>query len=52
MTTTPPLHWPLGRVFAVYTNNVDLVRVARVETQNGPINRPIFKLRVLPLMAT
>ena len=48
----PPLHWPLGRVVAVYTGNDDLVRVARFKTQNGLINRPISKLRVLPLMAT
>ena len=48
----PPLHWPLERVVAVYTGNDDLVRVARVKTQNGLINRPISKLRILPLMAT
>ena len=48
----PPLHWPLGRFVALYTGNDDLVRVARVKTQNGLINRPISKLRVLPLMAT
>ena len=48
----PPLYWPLGRVVAVYTGNDDLNRVARVKTQNGYINRPISKLRVLPLMAT
>ena len=48
----PPLHWPLGRVVAVYTGYDDLVRVARVKTQNGFINQPISKLRVLLLMAT
>ncbi len=46
---TPPLHWPLGRVVAIFTGNDDICRAVKVKTAKGVYNRPVVKLRRLPI---
>lgn len=47
--TTPPLHWPLGRITNVYTGKDGLVRVADVKSNEKIYKRPVGKLAVLPV---
>ena len=46
---TPPLHWPLGRIVAIFTGNDDICRAVKVRTAKGVYNRPVVKLRRLPI---
>lgn len=43
-----PNVWPLAVVLEVFAGKDGAVRVARLKTKNGEINRPIIKLCVLP----
>ena len=45
-----PLQWPLGRITYVYSGPDKFVRVVKVKTSNGIFNRPVAKLRKLPLL--
>ena len=45
-----PLQWPLGRITYVYSRPDKFVRVVKVKTSNGIFNRPVAKLRKLPLL--
>ena len=45
----PPLQWPLGRVSYVYSGPDKFVRVVKVRTATGIYNRPVAKLRRLPI---
>ena len=45
-----PLQWPLGRITYVYSGPDQFVRVVKVKTSNGIFNRPVAKLRKLPLL--
>ena len=45
----PPLHWPLGRIVAIFTGNDDICRAVKVRTAKGVYNRPVVKLRRLPI---
>ena len=46
---TVPLQRPLGRVTKVFTGNDNVARVAEVRTQKWIGNRPVVKLRKLPV---
>ena len=46
---TPPLQWVLGRVAHVYSGPDQIVRVVKVKTAIGIYNRPVHKLRKLPI---
>jgi hypothetical protein len=48
----PPLQWPLGRILNTYTGNDEICRAARVKTSKGTYNRPVVKLRRLPIKPT
>ena len=45
----PPLQWPLGRVVRIYTGNDDVCRAATIRTAKGTFNRPVVKLRRIPI---
>ena len=45
----PPLQWPLGRIWHVYSGPDQFVRVVKVKTSGGIYNRSVHKLRKLPL---
>ena len=45
----PHLQWPLGRVVRIYTGNDDVCRAATIRTAKGTFNRPVVKLRRLPI---
>lgn len=45
---TPPLHWPLGVVVAVYPGDDGVIRVASVKTTTGIYKRPVVRLCPLP----
>lgn len=45
---TPPLHWPLGVVVAVYYGEDNICRVALVKTATGVYKRPVVRLCPLP----
>ena len=40
----PPLKWRMGRVLSVFPGTDKLVRIVRVKTQNGELDRPIVKI--------
>ena len=44
-----PLQWPLARVSYVYSGPDKFVRVVKVRTPTGEYNRPVNKLKKLPL---
>ena len=44
-----PLQWPLARVSYVYSGPDNFVRVVKVMTSTGEYNRPVNKLKKLPL---
>ena len=44
-----PLQWPLARVSYVYSGPDNFVRVVKVRTSTGEYNRPVNKLKNLPL---
>ena len=45
----PPLQWPIGRVIYVYSGPDKFVRVVKIKTATGIYNRPVHKLRKMPL---
>ncbi|XP_069968885.1 uncharacterized protein [Bactrocera oleae] len=45
----PPQHWVLGRVVGTVEGQDGKVRVADVATKAGTLNRPIYKLALLPI---
>ncbi len=45
----PPLQWAMGRVEVIYTGNDDVCRAVKVRTQKGVYQRPVVKLRRLPV---
>ena len=46
---TPPAEWPLGRVISVSPGHDGRVRVVRLRMQSGELDRPVAKLRRLPV---
>lgn len=44
----PPTRWLLGRIVAVTCGKDGLIRVVKIRTKNGEIDRPITKICVLP----
>ncbi|XP_060882006.1 uncharacterized protein LOC132953650 [Metopolophium dirhodum] len=48
ISDTPPLTWPLGRMIEVYPGTDNIVRVAKVRTNQGVFTRPVVKLVPLP----
>ena len=44
-----PLRWQMARIEKLYCENDDISRVAKVKTSSGTFNRPIVKLRKLPV---
>ncbi len=40
----PPSRWSMGRVLVLKPGHDGLVRVVRLRTQNGELDRPIVKL--------
>ena len=45
----PPLRWQMARIEKLYSGNDNISRVAKVKTSSGTFNRPIVKLRKLPI---
>ncbi len=46
---TAPLQWPLGRILRIFTGNDDVCRAVTVRTSTGTYNRPVVKIRCLPI---
>ena len=44
-----PLVWKLARVSKLFKGNDEIQRVAEMKTSKKTLNRPVFKLRKLPL---
>jgi len=44
----PPAMWRLGRFLSVMSEANEVVRVARILTDNGELTRPVVKLVLLP----
>lgn len=44
----PPTRWLLGRIVGVTPGNDGLVRVVKIRTKNGELDRPITKICLLP----
>ena len=47
-----PLQWPLARILEVFPGNDGVVRVVKIRTPQGEYQRPVVKLRKLPLTPT
>ena len=46
---TSPLTWPLARILRIIPGNDGVVRAAHIKTAKGEYDRPIVKLRKLPI---
>ena len=46
---SPPLRWQMARIKKLYCGNDNISRVAKVKTSSGTFNRPIVKIRKLPV---
>ena len=46
---SPPSEWPMGRILETYPGADGVVRSVKVKTQRGELDRPVVKLRRLPV---
>lgn len=44
-----PMHWPLGKIVAIYPGTDELTRVASIQTSKGIYERRVNKLAILPI---